>query len=365
MYAFDINGVNITHANPGLSEYVIPKEAKFIQDGNETSYVFKDVCQSGKSFSISFEEGSQLTYIGAYACYKCSSLKEINFSNAKSLKYIINRAFSACNGLKSLYFPPSLEQITDWGCFNGCYGLKTVVFPDQCNLKSLASGSFRETGIQSFRVPAKCSYLNGETFGYSPLKEITVETGNTYFNAYENSLYTYDFQTLVFYCPTRTTFEINPKTTSIGRLAFEGYKYSLIIPNQIHNYNEATFINCQSTSIWMNHPPEIIKGSMFRGCVRLKTLFLFDTVKTIEANAFQSSTQLSFVFFLMPVSSISSSSFYHPEKICFSGNVTSIRSCLPNINIRECFLTIRERQTVSMNCLPNPFHSFIFLLLVY
>ena len=55
MYAFDINGVNITHANPGLSEYVIPKEAKFIQDGNETSYVFKDVCQSGKSFSIPFK----------------------------------------------------------------------------------------------------------------------------------------------------------------------------------------------------------------------------------------------------------------------------------------------------------------------
>ena len=364
MAAFVLNSNNITYANPGFNEYKIPKQVKFIQDGNEESYVFQDVASSGQFFSISFDESSELTYIGAYACYGCSYLKKINFTNAKNLKIICGYAFTNCESLISLEFPSSLERIQGYAAFQGCTSLTTVIFPDNCHLKHLSPGAFRGTGLLSIRIPSNCSYLNGETFGYSPLKEITVEEGNKNYAAYENSLYTIDFQKLIFYCPDKTTLNIHPNTTAIAGVAFEGYKYSLIVPNQICKYENLAFYNCKGTSIWITNPPETITTRMFQGCTNLKSLYFFDIISSIDSMAFINSTKLSFIFFLMPVYSIASDAFRYPELICFSGNVSSVRGCLPNVAIHECFLTVKHQHTFSAFCYPAHFSSFICVILL-
>ena len=69
---FQIVGENITKANPGFSNYIIPKIITCIQDGSKNSYAFQEL--ASRQFEVSFEEGSNLTYIGAYSFYKCSYL---------------------------------------------------------------------------------------------------------------------------------------------------------------------------------------------------------------------------------------------------------------------------------------------------
>ena len=356
---FDIVDNCIINAKPGLSTYEIPAEVTSIRNGTETNYAFKSLKDS--QFSVIFAQNSKLAFIGSYAFSECSRLISINLEQAKSLKTISSHAFSACSSLKSISFPSSLEGLIGYGAFRLCTQLTTISFPDDSMLTIIDAGCFRQASLTSIRVPKLCQTINGESISYCPLAQITVQEGNQYFADYNGSLYNIDYTALIFYSPVSTMFYPHPQATTIGYLAFEGYKYSLLIPRQFTTF-ETSFLGYCGTTITMMKPPLIIKRRLFEQCSRLKSIFFFDTVTSIESGAFKDSNQLKYVYFVLPISKISQDAFPNPSKICFAGAIESVKLSLA-INIKQCELQIVEKkiifQTKKMYTTPNCLFIFI------
>ena len=369
-FVFDETNKIIIHANPNFRKYTIPKNAIKIADGDKTNYVFKDVSKQSETFEVDFEEDSQLVLIGDYAFSSCTQLTKVNFDNAIKLQYIGSFAFSDCSLLTSLNFTNtwSLRGFNRYGAFSSCSRLSSVIFPDKSNVTIIGGGTFRRTGITSFRIPYNCSILNGETFGYCNIVEFTIEPGNTYFCVYKGSIYNYQKTTLVCYASTNSVLELPEETTEIGYLAFEGYPYSLIIPKQIKNYESCAFLGYCGTTLTIMCPPTIIESRLFAHS-KIRELYFLDTVSIINENASLGNNQLAFVFFISPITTLYVNSFENIDKICFGGQVDSVQKCLPTIAIKACNLTFIRHRTYDYNeCLPLsrylPFIS-IFTLCTY
>jgi hypothetical protein len=81
-----------------------------------------------------------LMSIGEWACYKCTSLSEVNFSAARGLKEIDSDAFNG-TALKSLTLPDSLALLGD-GAFAHCAALESVTLPR--GIRDLRPGVFSD-----------------------------------------------------------------------------------------------------------------------------------------------------------------------------------------------------------------------------
>jgi hypothetical protein len=79
-----------------------------------------------------------LISISKQVCYKCTSLREVNFSAARDLEEIRSYAFSG-TALTSLTLPDSLMLLGD-GAFGDCAALESVTLPR--GIQSLRSGVF-------------------------------------------------------------------------------------------------------------------------------------------------------------------------------------------------------------------------------
>jgi uncharacterized repeat protein (TIGR02543 family) len=121
----NLNSINIPQQITSLDEYVfyacgftslvIPSHVVNIGE-----YTF------GKSYkleSLSFEDNSQLEYLGYGAFYESSVLSEVALPN--SLKTIESCAFYKCNSLQSITIPENVTMIYDYA-FNSCGNLTTM-----------------------------------------------------------------------------------------------------------------------------------------------------------------------------------------------------------------------------------------------
>ena len=349
IFVFDETGKNITYAKPHFATYTIPQNIVNIVDGSVSNYVFIDVAKQSEEFELNFEKDSKLAYIGDYAFYSCSQLTKINFDNATSLQYIGKFAFADCFKLSSLDFTyaTKFEGFIGYGAFRRCKSLSSVIFPENSSVKRIYSGTFRHTALTSFRVPKSCTLIDGEAFGYCKIEKFMVEEGNKNYAAYKGSLYNYQKTLLVCYASANPVLELPTETIKIGHLAFEGYPHSLIIPKQIADYDENAFIGFCGASLSIMRPPETINVNLFANC-EFKELYFFDTVSAINNGAFEGSVELKYVYFVSPVTTLYEKSFPKVERICFAGEVESVRKCLPSYHIRECKLTFQRNLTCNL-----------------
>ena len=349
-FVFDEKDPILIHAYPNFHKYTIPKNVTKIADGNITHYVFADVSKQNKKFEVDYEKDSELVAIGNYAFYNCAQLTKVNFDNAAKLKFIGEDAFANCKLLETLNFTMawSLLGFNEYGAFTGCENLTSVIFPDKSNVTVIGPGTFRRSGIKSFRIPYKCSKLYGDTFGYCRIEEFTIEDGNEKFRVYNGSLYNYNKTTLICYISTKSVLELPEETTTIGSLAFDGYPHSLIIPKQIRYYEKSAFFSFCGTTLTIMCPPTRIDSNFF-GYSKIKELYFLDTVSIINEYASKGNNQLAFVFFISPITAIYEKSFENIDKICFGGEVDSVQDCLSAINIKICKHTFIRDKTYCYN----------------
>ena len=345
-YVFDETGKSIIYANPNFKTYTIPQNVTNIANGNKTHYAFINVSKQSETFELNFEENCEIENIGDYAFYSCKQLTKINFDNAVNLQYIGKFAFASCTKLTSLDFTNaiSFQGFNSYGAFRGCSKLSSVKFAEKSNVTIIRSGTFRLTAITTFRIPYKCSYITGETFGYCNIEQFTVEPGNKYFDVYNGSLYNYERTTLICYASTNPVLQLPEETTEIGFLAFEGYPHSLIIPKQIINYSQKAFFGYCGASLTIMCPPKIIDSNFFSDS-QFKELYFLDSVSIINENAFDGCSKLKYVYFISPVTKLYEQSFPSIDKICFAGEVDSIQNCLPTTTINVCQLTFLKNRT--------------------
>ena len=107
--------------------------------------------------NVNFRDYSQLKTIGEYAFYRCSSLLSLNFGDNSQLTTIVKGAFIECSGLFSVDFGDNskLETIGEYA-FENCSGLKNINFEDNSQLTTIEYYTF-----------GWCSSLTSLSFGYN------------------------------------------------------------------------------------------------------------------------------------------------------------------------------------------------------
>ena len=318
--------------------YQIPQNVIKIVDGTTNSYPFiriKDV-----EFNISFQNNSQIKIIGQYSFYSCHKLKCIDFNNAQSLTEIGSHAFDDCSSLRSIVLPNSLIKINAYAFWN-CISLSSLTIFDESSLTDFGTGVFAGCSIDTFTIPKhlKSKVDTGTFFARNPIIEFKVHPQNTYFKAYNGSLFSFDYTTL--YCHQKyIPLSLHHSTTTIARSAFSGYKLSLIVPHQINELDNNAFYNYQGKSITLYSDFELIKESAFGFTSQLIEVKFFGLVSVIEDRAFYSCGKLNRILFSILPNSIATNAFPSDllPKICFYGEVSGIEKQFKDLKVHKCTL---------------------------
>lgn len=303
---------------------------------------------------------AKLTTIERDTFYGCFSLKSVKLP--ETLTEINDGAFSHCGSLSSIDIP---ESVTSLGSNAFAYnGLASItggegleVIGDECFQWSTKQISFvfpeglKEIGANAFYTPANPGYDGGLNYVTIPstvekigdgafscltIKGFSVASGNKYFVAVDNVLYTADGTRLIR-CATE-----NSPTTLIGSASLTD-----IDPYALRNCSLFTDIDFSKTKLTN------IKEYTFAGCTTAKQISLPNTVVKIEQLAFDSCTSLrefnfpnqlseigyaafsgcglSHVSLSETVSSVGSLAFAH------NSSLTSISILNPTLNINSWF----------------------------
>ncbi len=118
----------------------------------------------------------QVTSIGEYAFYECTSLTSLTIGN--SVTSMGSCAFAKCTGLKSVEIPNSVKSI-GLCAFDGCTGLKSVEIPN--SVTSIGDAAFSYcTGLTSLTIGNSVESIGGYAFfGCSSVTSLTIPNSVT------------------------------------------------------------------------------------------------------------------------------------------------------------------------------------------
>ena len=216
----------------------------------------------------------EVTSIGNYAFYYCSSLAAVSFNGQDTLKTIGNNAFSLCESLSSIKIPASVSSIGD-SAFQNCTNLKEVTFAEGSQLKTIGDWAFAWCeNLSSIEIPASVTSIKQYAFKLcSVLKTVTFAEGSQ-LETIGNSV----FQE----CTNleEVTFVGDSKLKTIGTSAFQDCKglTSITIPASVTSIGDYAFLNCSElTTVTFsgtsNDVPTIQKDT-FENCASLTTIYI-------------------------------------------------------------------------------------------
>ena len=233
---------------------------------------------------------NSVTSIGRGAFEGCSGLTSITIPN--NVTSIGSDAFAGCTSLASITIPNSVTSI-GYNAFGNCTSLTSITIPN--SVTSIGSGAFE--GCSSLKsVTLHCSEIGSCFSNKSSIQEINIgeEVTSIGNNAFKN-------------CTSLTSITIGNSVTSIGSGAFAGCTSlsSVVIPNSVTTIGAHAFEYCTSLS-YIYLPSSIteigfeaflkctsllsvdihatsVKGWAFRSCTHLKTVNLYNSVKTFTA----------------------------------------------------------------------------------
>lgn len=239
-----------------------------------------------------------LKTIGSHA-FSDTRITEIKLPS--SLEKIGDNAFANCRYLTDISIPDGVHTIGS-EAFKLCAQLKKVALPK--NLKSIGMNAFSQSGIEE--IVLSCSL---ERFAYAfsscdSLKKVTVEKGVkeisdsafSYCGALKEVVLPDGLEEIcesAFSCcealekinvpfglksVAENAFWKCPKLPhSYGALSLS--EEHVIDGNGLQNLSIETFVICKGT--------EVIEENAFKGCEKLKMIFIPKSVKTIGKNAFE------------------------------------------------------------------------------
>ena len=271
------NITNIIYVPESMTEICIPKTVTSISlRGNTTiRYVF-------------FEDGSELTSIGARAFEGCIGLTSITIPD--SVTSIGYAAFSGCDGLTSITIPDSVTSIGQLA-FENCAGLTSIHVGENNSM------FFSQDGILYQKVGNTILAIPGNLQGDVTIPDSVTSIGSSAF----------------YGCTGLTSITIPDSVTSIGDYAFSGCTglTSITIPDSVTSIGSFAFYGCTGlTSVTIGDGVTSIGSSVFRGCSGLTSVIMGDSVTSIGNYAFENCTGLTSITIPDSVTSIGSSAFW-------------------------------------------------------
>ncbi len=170
-------------AGSSLTSIHIPASVKSLGRDSINSVFANSTTVAPAITSITFAEGSQLTYIGRAALEGCANLSDFEipstvttigpyaFDGCSSLKEIVipdgvteisELTFKGCTSLELVTFPSNLTEIGNMA-FNGCVSLKSVILPE--GLTTIGESAFEGcTSLESIILPEGLTSIEEQAF---------------------------------------------------------------------------------------------------------------------------------------------------------------------------------------------------------
>ena len=174
-----------------------------------------------------------ITNIGTYSFYHCTSLEKITISD--TVTRIGERAFEGCSSLTTVNFPGSITQIGICS-FSGCSSLTSVDL--SYGTTEISKSAFQNcSSLKTVHIPDSVNVIYAFAFeGCSSLTTINLPDGIT-------CIKTHTFNG----CSSLTTINIPDSVTEIGNKAFGGCSSltSITIPESVNKIEDSIFDGCE------------------------------------------------------------------------------------------------------------------------
>ena len=256
------------------------------------------------TFVTEFIIGHEITSIGDYAFYDCSSLISVTIPN--SVTNIEKDAFSCCK-VKYINFIGTLEN---W-C-NKAWEPSLI----SSQYKLLINGVFQE----NVKIPNNVTSIGSWAFS-SCISLASMTIGNSVTSIEDHAF---------FGCSSLTSVTIPNSVTSIGDDAFRycSSLTSVTIPNSVTSIGSGAFYNCSGlTSVTIPNSVTSIGSWAFYGCISLASVTIPNSVTSIGRYAFEKCISLTSVTIPNSVTSIGRYAFSgcsNLTSVTISNSVTSI-----------------------------------------
>lgn len=316
-------------SNKEVESVVIPSSVKYI--GSETFYG----CVSLSDIIFP----SRIVYIGEKAFFK-TVIQEANLS-LSLIEKIEPETFRFCKSLKTVTFPKQLKYIGE-KAFSGSN--LDVVDLSKTNTEEIKNGAFSATKIKELFLPSCLKRIESDAFAYVNIKTIDIPDSVEFIGEYaiysvdlntaklpsglkeiypraisvglrnlssnspefvidREGLFNKD-KSVIYYCTSRdfvipaSIKEIKPYCfgSVIGKISFDEKStieniaddafngaqiYHLTIPNTVKHIGKRTFLKNGFDVFKVPDGVETIGDEAFKGCYRLKGLYLPSSVKSI------------------------------------------------------------------------------------
>ena len=275
----------------------------------------KGFSENKKITSITFEEGSRITWIGDHAfkncsklktitnvpagltdinewCFESTALESVDLSNTnvtimkdgvffhnesltsiklpKNLEKFFDNAFNGCTVLNNIIMPSTVNRICDC-VFQGCTSLSNVTLNEGCT--TLGNHVFKNCPFTSFTFPSTLSSIMEFAFEGSGLT--SADLSNTRIEYLPNGCF--------FDCKQLQEVKLPSTLTTPNNGEWKNEDDA--------KYGKQAFQNTAIESIDLTNTQLISLGDyMFAGCQKLKTVKLPSTLKFIWQQAFCNSS---------------------------------------------------------------------------
>lgn len=228
--------------------------------------------------AITFEQGSQLTSIGASAFRNCLSLGTIYVPD--TLTSIGSLAFSMCPSLATLFEYDGAFYLGNFN--NPCLALISIVDDDG----DTTTGS----NITSFTIPNTTKIIYYAAFSYcTKLQSIVIPDSVIFIG---NSAF--------YNCTSLASVTISNNISSIGSSLFSNCSMleKITIPSNVKEIGRSAFSGCSAlTSVTLSAETTLIDQYAFRDCSKLASISIPSKVTFIGSGAFSGCTLLKSVAF--------------------------------------------------------------------
>ena len=265
-----------TFAYTGLKSFTVPANVITIEDKDTTTrYSYGAFHNCPNLEHVTFEEGSQCKYIGAYAFYYCEALKSVNIPS--SVSTLGEYTFGYCAELNNVIIPTTTTQLGAY-LFYSCDSLTNVVLNTNTTVLPTYMFAYCEN-LTEVTIPVNVSEIGNNCFTGTKLEAFDVAEGNAFFSTVDGVLFNADKTQILVYPEYKSdaVFTVPATVTSIA--------YGTL--NKASNLQELIFEDGESTLT--------IEDSAFYNMSNLVKVTLPARLVSIEDEAFRYCSGLMYI----------------------------------------------------------------------
>lgn len=276
MYDYTSDTLPWSNCATEITAISLPSEMTSIGD-----YAFYN-CSSVSSITIP----DAVTTIGNYAFYNCDGITSIAISDAVTT--IGTHVFCSCGALASVTLPETLESLGEY-MFYACSKLTSITLPE--TLTGISNGAFGNTALTSITIPDNVTSIGDSAFFYCDdfnsaptLPDNITSIGNYAFYYCGKSVPTLPANLITigeyaFYYCSSCNVTIPDKVKSIGKYAFYGAassSYSLVLGSSVEYIGDRAFSDGYFKKITSSNPtPPACYSSNVFGSYTYKNTYLY------------------------------------------------------------------------------------------